>query len=88
MTALFWILLYVIGFTATTIGMKLFEFGQRGTKRNPNNEDWWLAVFCWPLFVPISLCVMFITRIACASGSWWDKASDELVEKIKNRKLS
>lgn len=86
MTALFWILLYVIGFAATTIGLKYFGFKAPGAPER--DDDWWMAVFCWPLFVPISLCVMFITRIACASGSWWDKTSDKLVEKIKNRKLS
>ncbi len=80
MIALFWILLYVIGFVATTITMKYFDLG----KNIGNTGDWWMAVFMWPLFVPISLCVVFITRIACTTGSWWDKVSDEIVEKLKS----
>ena len=83
MLALFWILLYVIGFAATTIGMKYFGFGE-----NVDDGEWWMAVFCWPLFVPIALICIFINRIACTSGSWWDKVSDELVEKIKNSRSS
>ena len=75
-----WILLYVIGFVATTITMKYFKLGPV-----PQDGDWWMAVFMWPLFVPISLCVMFITRIACTTGSWWDKVSDEIVEKLKDK---
>jgi hypothetical protein len=82
MTALFWILLYVIGFAATTVGTKYFGFNES------DDGDYWVAMFLWPLFVPITLCVLFVTKIVGAGGSWWDKVSDELVEKIKNRKLS
>ncbi len=74
-----WILLYIIGFVVTTLVMKFFELGY------DLGADWWMAVFMWPLFVPIALCVMFITKVGCATGSWWDKVSDEIVTKLKER---
>lgn len=73
----FWIFLYIVGFVATTITMKFFKLGE------DLGGDWWMAVFMWPIFVPIALGALFVTKIACTAGSWWDKVSDELVEKLR-----
>ncbi len=72
-----WILLYVIGFVATTIGMKYFAIGN-----HVRDGSWWAAVVLWPVMVPIMFLVLAGSEGIFAAIGWWDSISDAIVERM------
>ncbi len=77
-----WILLYVIGFVATTITMKYFNL-PKGI--SSEDWDWWCFAVMWPLCVPFSLTVIAVVKVFRSIGNWWDRISDEIVEKLQRK---